>query len=182
MDYGEERVLFIWEAWLATETYLGACGGRMNSLLRDNPEGLCWGHPLPLLRHVKDHPMSGSFMDLDTFSKLGSSNVDLASIVVVKHGSKFFWHSSYQGVGSMSLPVDSRQVVDPWSMAEGLEKAMCLLFIPLTMLAFWRRISWKAPSLHFVRNPTHMERPCVGALACPSAIPAQVPTWKPQAS
>ena len=55
--------------------------------------------------------MSDPLVALYIISKLGSSHAHVVSVVIVKHGSRLLWHSSYQGVGSVSLPVDSGQIV-----------------------------------------------------------------------
>lgn len=56
--------------------------------------------------------MSGPFVVRGgILSKLRSSNVSLVRVVLVKCDSKVLWLPSYQGVGSVSLPVDSGQVV-----------------------------------------------------------------------
>lgn len=99
MGYDDDRVLFMCEALLVAETPLRSlCWGRVNSFLRDKPGGLAG-----VCRQET--------MDLDIFSKLGSSHVGLISVVAVKRGSEILWYSSYQGVQSMSPPVDSGPVV-----------------------------------------------------------------------
>lgn len=136
--YREERVLSICEALLVAETLLGCLLGQGDLILMRQPWGHLLGPPIfpSSLTHMGDHPMSGSLVNLDMLSKLGCSNVGLGTVVVVKPGSNALWCSFYQGAGSLSLLVDSGQVVDQWSMAEGLEKAMCLLLGLFTMFIF----------------------------------------------
>lgn len=123
--------------------------------------GVCWGHS-PLFSHqVRDHPMSDPLVALYIISKLGSSHAHVVSVVIVKHGSRLLWHSSYQGWGLCPFLLILDRLWPPWPIEydgragkahEASTWSSHKALSPETP-------SWEAPSHHEKPNP-HGEAMC----------------------